>query len=215
MNKDSKFFREPFNGFSHLGGAILSILGLGILLYLGRGDTTRELSYMVYGISLVFMFSASAVYHLKNSSERATLFLRKLDHSAIYLLIAGTYTPICLIFFSSFWRIGLLVIVWSFALIGIIVKLSVIRAPRWITAGIYLVMGWLCLMALGDILRALQPGALAWLVAGGLFYTVGAVIYITKRLDFIPGKFGFHEVWHIFVILGAFSHFMLIALFST
>jgi len=209
-----KRIRQPFNGLSHLAGAVLSILGLAILLMRGWGDLTREISYLVYGISLILMFSASAAYHLSTADENGLLLLRKLDHTAIYLLIAGTYTPICLLFFEGFWRLGLLSIVWAFALIGVIVKLLIIRASRWVTAGIYLVMGWLVVMAVGELIRSMPSGALTGLIVGGLFYTIGAVIYITKKMDFLPGRFGFHEVWHIFVILGAFSHFLVIAIFS-
>lgn len=206
--------RQPFSGLSHLLGAILSLVGLVYLILKGWGDTTREISYLVYGVSLILMFSASATYHLVPTSEQRMLFLRKLDHSAIYLLIAGTYTPICQLFFTGFWHTGLLWIVWGMALAGIIVKFFVIKAPRWVTAGIYLVMGWLCIMAVGEMMRTMPPGALAWLIAGGLFYTLGAVIYITKKLDFAPGVFGFHEVWHIFVMLGAASHFAMIAFYT-
>ncbi len=214
MKNHLHILRQPFSGLSHLVGAILSFFGLVFLLFRGWGDATSEISYLLYGISLTLMFAASATYHLADSTDRVMLFLRKMDHSAIYLLIAGTYTPVCLLFLSGFWRIGLLSIVWAFGLIGITVKLFVIRAPRWTTAGIYLIMGWLCLLAIGEIVRALPAGALAWLIAGGLFYTVGAIIYITKKLDFYPGVFGFHEVWHIFVLLGAFSHFLMIVLFT-
>jgi hemolysin III len=160
------------------------------------------------------MFAASAAYHLALAGDRVLLMLRKLDHSAIYLLIAGTYTPICLLFFRGFWREGLLAIIWGMALTGIIVKMFIIRAPRWVSAGIYLVMGWLCVMGFREILATLPAGALGWLLAGGLFYTIGAVVYITKKMDLLPGLFGFHEVWHIFVILGALSHYLLVAVFT-
>ncbi len=214
MKNSSIHFRQPFNGLSHLIGAVLSFIGLVFLIIQGWGDATKEISYLIYGISLLLLFSASAAYHLTNSNDRVMLTLRKLDHTAIYLLIAGTYTPICLLFFEGFWRIGLLSIIWGMGLAGIIVKLFVIKAPRWVTAGIYLVMGWMCVMAAGELLRSMPPGALLWLAIGGLFYTLGAVIYITKKLDFIPDVFGFHEVWHIFVILGAASHFILIAIYT-
>ena len=210
----SKKIRQPFSGLSHLAGAILSLGGLVYLIVMGWGDITREIAYIIYGTSLILMFSASATYHMVNSSDKVTRILRKFDHTAIYLLIAGTYTPICLFFFTGFWRVGLLVIIWVLALAGIIVKLFIINAPRWVTAGIYLVMGWLCIMAVGEMLRSMSAVALAWLIAGGLFYTIGAVIYITKKLDFKPGVFGFHEVWHIFVMLGAASHYLLIAFFT-
>jgi hemolysin III len=204
--------RQPFNGLSHLAGAILSLIGMAYLIIKGWGDPLREASYVIYGISLMLMFSASAAYHLSTSSERGMLILRKLDHTAIYLLIAGTYTPICLIFFTGFWRQNLLWIIWLMALAGIIVKLFVIKAPRWVTAGIYLAMGWISVMAAGEMMRSMPPAALVWLLAGGLFYTIGALIYISKKMDFMPGVFGFHEVWHIFVMLGAASHFIVVAL---
>jgi hemolysin III len=206
-------FRDPVSGLTHLGAAVLAVFGLGALLWLGRGNLMKEISLLVYGISVILLFSASATYHLVKASPQIIQRLRKMDHSAIYLLIAGSYTPICLYFFEGFWRWGLLAIIWSMALIGIIVKLFVINAPRWVSAGIYLVMGWLSVMAVQEMLRAMPVGALVWLVLGGLFYTVGAVIYITKKMDFYPGVFGFHEVWHIFVILGSLSHFIVIAVY--
>jgi len=180
---------------------------------LGSGDPVKELSLLVYGLSLVLLFGASAAYHLAQVGPEALLRLRKFDHSAIYLLIAGSYTPICLHFFSGFWQWGLPVIIWLMALSGIIVKLFVIHAPRWITAGIYLVMGWLSVLALPEMAASMPAGALAWLVAGGLFYTLGAVVYILKKPDFYPSRFGFHEVWHIFVILGALSHFIVVLIY--
>ncbi|MGH2627385.1 MAG: PAQR family membrane homeostasis protein TrhA, partial [Anaerolineales bacterium] len=201
----------PVNGLMHLGAAVAAAAGLVVLLYLARASVPRLVSLTVYGATLVLMFSASAAYHLVSAGPRATLFLRKLDHSAIYLLIAGTYTPICLHFFSGFWRVGLPAVVWGLALLGIGVKLFIIRAPRWVTAAVYLAMGWLSLSAIGEILSSLPAGALAWLVLGGLFFTGGAVIYVLKKPDLFPGVFGFHEIWHVFVILGALSHFVLMA----
>lgn len=206
-------FRDPVSGLTHLAAAVLALIGLVGLLWIGWGDLLKEISLMVYGIGLVLMFSSSAVYHMVKAGPGVTQWLRKLDHSAIYLLIAGTYTPICLYFFSGFWRLGLLAIVWSMALAGVVVKLFIIRAPRWLTAGVYLVMGWLSVMAVKEIVTRMPPGALVWLVLGGLFFTIGAIIYIRKWPDFYPGVFGFHEVWHIFVILGALSHFIVIAAF--
>ncbi len=195
----------------HLAAAVAAAFGLVGLLWLGRGSVEKELSLLVYGLSLIGMLSASATYHLVQASPAVIRRLRKVDHSAIYLLIAGSYTPICLHFFSGFWRWGLLGIIWGMALVGILTKLVIINAPRWVSAGIYLVMGWLSVMAVNEMVRTMPVGALAGLVAGGLFYTAGAVVYMTKKLDFYPGVFGFHEVWHIFVILGCLSHFIVIA----
>jgi hemolysin III len=202
--------RDPVSGLMHLGAALAAFLGLVIMLYLAQDSHIKQMSLLIYGISLVLMFSASAAYHLIKAQTRVDLYLRKLDHSAIYLLIAGTYTPICLYFFTGFWKWGMLAIIWSVAIIGITVKLLIINAPRWLTAGTYLVMGWLAIIAIKEILIAMPPGAMVWLLLGGLFFTVGAVIYITKRPNFYPGVFGFHEIWHIFVILGCLCHFILI-----
>jgi hemolysin III len=203
--------REPVNGLTHLAAAVMAAVGLVVLLYLAYGALTEQVALLIYGSSLVLMFSASATYHLVKSNPRVTLWLRKLDHSAIYLLIAGTYTPICVHFFEGFWRWGILAIIWSMALAGIGVKLFIIRAPRWLTAGIYLLMGWLAVIAVREILRSMPVGALAWLLAGGILFSVGALVYVFKRPNFFPGVFGFHEVWHIFVILGCLAHFILVA----
>jgi len=206
-------FREPISAITHLVAASISFIGLIVLIVLGWGDFQKIIPFSIYGISLIMMFTASGTYHMVIARDSIILNLRKLDHSAIYLLIAGTYTPICIYFFSGFWQYGLLILIWSLAIIGIAVKLFIINSPRWITAGVYLVMGWLAIMGVQEILRTMPTAAIIWLVVGGLFYSLGAIIYITKFMDFFPGKFGFHEVWHIFVILGAFSHYYLILRF--
>ena len=148
-----------------------------------------------------------------NVKPDTLIWLRKMDHTAIYLLIAGTYTPICLYYFSGFWKTGFLAIVWGLALSGIIVKLFVIRAPRWVTAGIYLIMGWMSLLAIKEIITAI-PARCSYL-AGAWWSSLylGALVYIFKKPDFIPGVFGFHEIWHIFVIAGSLAHYLLIATF--
>jgi hemolysin III len=206
-----KFLREPVSALTHLIAAAAALLGTLAMLWLGWGDWKKKIALLIYGLSMTLMFLSSGIYHMALSEPAVIQRLRKMDHSAIYLLIAGSYTPICLYFFEDFWRWGLLGIIWTMALAGVIVKLFVINAPRWITAGIYLLMGWLSAMAIQEMLRTMPGAALAWLVAGGLFYTFGALIYILKKPDFLPGRFGFHEIWHIFVILGAFSHFVVIA----
>jgi hemolysin III len=208
-----KKLREPVNGLTHFFAAIVAAAGLIVLLVLGWNNFVKAISLSIYGVSLVLLFAASATYHLVKAGPRILASLRKLDHAAIYLLIAGTYTPICAIMFTGFWKWGLLAIIWSLAVIGIVVKMFIIDAPRWVSAGIYLIMGWLCIAAIGEMLRVLPAGALVWLLVGGVTYTLGAVVYITKKFDFFPGKFGFHEVWHIFVILGALAHYISIAVY--
>jgi hemolysin III len=206
-----KKLREPVNGLTHLAGAVLAVIGLVVLLVVGWSTPLKVIALLVYGLSLTAMFSASAAYHMVQARERGILILRKLDHSAIYLLIAGTYTPFCLLAFSGFWQWGMLAIIWTLAGAGIVLKLFLIHAPRWLNAGIYLVMGWLCLAAVGEMLAVLPGWVLGWLAAGGVIYSLGAVVYITRILNFKPGVFGFHEVWHIFVLLGAFAHYLAVA----
>ena len=203
--------REPFSALSHLVGAALALPAVGLLLAWGGRTPTRQAALLVYGMSLFALFAASGVYHAAAVGPQATQALRKIDHSAIYLLIAGTYTPFCAIAFSGFWQGGMLAVIWGLAAVGILVKVFVIHAPRWVTAGVYVGMGWLSVFALPQIRLHLTGAAANWLLAGGILYTLGAVIYVTKKCDFSPGVFGFHEVWHIFVLLGAAAHFAAVA----
>ena len=201
-------YREPVSGFTHLGGAIASTGGLIALLLVGWQGIEKIISLLIYGISLIGLFAASATYHLAQVKPKTQQILRKVDHSAIFLLIAGTYTPFCINAFTGFFRWGLLTIIWSIALIGILVKVFWIGAPRWLSALVYVIMGWLCVSAVGQMTVALTAFAMWWLIIGGIIYTLGAVVYATKMFNFVPGIFGFHEVWHIFVLLGALAHFV-------
>lgn len=203
--------REPVNGLTHLVAAAIALVGLVILVVIGWEQPGKVISLVIYGISLVTLFLASGLYHSVLATPRVVQRLRKFDHSAIFLLIAGTYTPICTNLLAGFWKWGLLGIVWGLALAGIGVKIFFLNAPRWVTAGVYILMGWLSIFGIREMLVTMPVGAIIWLAAGGLIYTLGAVVYITKRMDFLPGVFGFHEVWHIFVILGALAHFIMIA----
>jgi hemolysin III len=203
-----KNFREPVNSLTHWVGAVLALIGLIALLLVGWGTPAKVISLVIYGVSLIFLFSASATYHTVNRKDKVLEIFRKVDHAAIFLLIAGTYTPFCVIAFSGFWQWGMLSIVWSLALIGIIVKIFYIRSPRWLNAGIYVIMGWLGIAAAGQIFNALPVWVITWLVVGGVIYTLGAIVYSTKIFNFVPGVFGFHEIWHIFVILAAMAHFI-------
>ena len=206
-------FRDPVSGLTHLVAAVGAAFGVVILLLIARYDTTKAISLTIYGLSLVLMFAASATYHLVKAPPEVIKVLRKVDHSAIYFLIAGSYTPICVHFFSGFWQWRFLEIIWSMALAGVAIKIFIINAPRWLTAGIYLLMGWMSILAIPEMAVAMPVSALIWLVVGGLFFTLGAVVYIRKKPDFYPEVFGFHELWHIFVILGCACHFIVIATF--
>lgn len=205
--------REPVSGLTHFCGAIGAAFGLILLLFLGHDSLTKAISLTIYGITLVLMFSASSAYHLVSASPRVIAILRKIDHSAIYTLIAGSYTPLCVNFFQGFWQWGLMAIVWGMALVGVITKIFIINAPRWVSAGLYLIMGWFAVLAIPEMVSSMPLNALYGLMSGGIFFTLGAIVYIFKKPDFYPGFFGFHEIWHIFVILGCACHFVVIAVY--
>jgi hemolysin III len=203
--------RDPFSSLSHLAGAAAALIGLVALLVDHAKNPVWTISIVIYGLSLFLMFFASGIYHAVVSGPRVIQILRKMDHSAIYLLIAGTYTPFCMNAFNGFWKWGFLAVIWGLAVCGILVKIFFIHSPRWITAGVYVVMGWLSAFAVHEMLSTLPVVSIVWLVTGGLIYTLGAVVYTTRRMNFYPGTFGFHEVWHIFVILAAAAHFIAVA----
>jgi hemolysin III len=203
-----KKLREPVNSLTHWVGALLALVGLIALLIVGWSTPAKIISLTIYGLSLILLFSASAIYHMVLLKDKALEIFRKLDHAAIYILIAGTYTPFCVNAFEGFWKWGMLSIIWSLAIIGIVVKIFYIKAPRWLNAGIYVIMGWLSVSASGQMLSVLPTWVFVWLLIGGIIYTLGAVVYSTKMFNFKPGVFGFHEVWHIFVLLAAAAHFV-------
>jgi hemolysin III len=202
-------FKEPFNGLSHLVGAYLALIGTVVLVAASWGDAPKRLSLAVYGASLTVMLASSAAYHSIRCSPARVRRFRKIDHASIYLLIAGTNTPLCFNLFSGFWQWGLLAIVWGIAILGMVSKAFYISQSDWFFVSIYLGAGWISVLAIGEILRVLPAGAIMWLFAGGLLYSVGAILLVGKRLDFKPGVFGHHEVWHLFVVGAAFCHFML------
>ncbi|MEO8089033.1 MAG: hemolysin III family protein [Gemmatimonadales bacterium] len=198
--------REPVNGASHLIGLLLA--GAGTLLLLRMANSPAELvAFGMYGATLILLYLASTLYHSLTLSERPTRALRTLDHIAIYFLIAGTYTPVALITLKGHLGWALLTAVWLIALAGIPFKLFYLHAPVWLSTGTYLAMGYLALVAVVPIARAVAFGGLAWLVAGGVAYTIGAVIYARERPDPFPGRFGHHEIWHLLVLTGSACHF--------
>ena len=199
---------DLFNGLTQLGGAISALFGMIALLVIAQGQPVKVVSVLVYSVSLIAMFTASAIYHMANVKPVVLQTLQKIDHSAIFLLIAGTYTPFCLLAFTGFWHWGLLTLIWVIAVIGIVGCVFYIKSPRWLHTGIFVAMGWLCVMAAPQVPAVLPVAAMVWLFVSGVIYTLGAVVYATEILDFVPGKFGFHEVWHIFVLLGALAHFI-------
>ncbi|GAB4475388.1 MAG: hemolysin III family protein [Anaerolineae bacterium] len=209
-------FREPWSGLTHLAGLAAALVGLGLLLASAArsapGDTLRMASLLVYGLSLVLMFAASSTLHLYNGSQRATQLLNRIDHAAIYVLIAGSYTPVCVNLLEGFWRLGMLVIVWALAAAGIAYKLLIFRHDSIISTLFYLGMGWMALLALPQIVRVFDAAGLALLVGGGALYSTGAIFYSIESREVFTG-FGWHEVWHLFVLAGSTLHYLLILLY--
>jgi len=203
-------FRDPFSGFSHLTGAIIGSIASGILIIKASvyGDIWQVASFAVFGLCMILMFGSSAIYHLAQGSEEKILKLKRIDHMAIFGMIAGTYTPMCLVPLRESFGWTLLMVVWSLAIAGILLKIFWIGAPRWLSTIIYLAMGWACVFGLSTMKAVMPEVSFDWLVYGGIAYTLGAVIYATKWPDPWPEAFGFHEIWHIFVMAGAFSHFI-------
>jgi hemolysin III len=198
--------REPFNGGSHLLGFLLAGAGTGLLIRLAEGPE-QLVAFGVYGTTLIFLYGSSALYHSLVLPERRLRALRTLDHIAIYFLIAGTYTPVALITLHGTLGWTLLATVWAIALAGIPFKLLFLDAPVWLSTATYLGMGYLALVAAVPIAQAVSTTGLFWLVAGGVAYTVGAVIFARERPDPFPGRFGHHEIWHLLVLAGSGCHY--------
>lgn len=200
--------REPFNGLSHMVGAVLSIAALITLLVLAHGRVLQSFAFGIYGISLIILYTISALYHSLHITEEQESWWQRCDHIAIYLLIAGTYTPVCLLALPDPLRRNLLLAAYGIAAVGIALSLLWKGIPHWIRVVLYVVMGWLAVLALPH-LRTTFPAAVNWMIAGGLVYTGGVVFYATERPRLWPGKIEGHEIWHLFVMGGSACHFVM------
>lgn len=199
--------RDPLNGLTHCIGAVLALVGLIVLLV--RACTTPEpwhiASLSIYGVGMILLYTASTLYHWLPLSERGIRLWRRIDHSMIFVYIAASYTPICLVPLRGSWGFSLVSVIWAVAAAGLCMKIFWLEAPRWLSTGLYIGMGWAALVAFYPLSQTLPFAALAWLVSGGIFYTVGAIIYARKRPNW--GIFGFHELFHLFVMAGSACHF--------
>jgi hemolysin III len=193
---------------THGVGAALGAAALGVLVTLAvfRGDTWRVISFAVYGLSLFFLYLFSSFYHAVRN-PRLKLFFRYLDHSAIYLLIAGTYTPFLLVKMRGPWGWSLFGVIWGLAILGIVFNFVLLGQSRVLSGLVYIGMGWLVVVAIKPLLNVLPPGGLAWLVAGGLSYSFGVFFYVARKLPFN------HAIWHLFVLGGSTCHFVAILLY--
>lgn len=203
---------QPVNCLTHFFGAVFSLVGMVILLQLSKGEPLYMASFAVYGFSSVLLYMASALFHgLKVDPERRR-FLLKLDHVGIFMLIAGSYTPIALLTLTMHsptlgW--SFFIGVWTLATLGMYLKLRFLDAPHWVSTSFYLLLGWAALFALSPMSQILPTSAMALMFAGGIFYSVGAVVFVLQRPNLYPGVLGHHELWHLFVLAGGASHFLM------
>jgi len=204
--------RDKISTITHFIGAILSIVGLVYLIYKGIkvGNTPYLVGSLIFGMSMVLLYSASTTYHWARVNDKTLEILRKIDHMMIFVLIAGTYTPVFLVGLGGVFGFTLLVIVWTIAIIGIVLKAFWKGMPRKVTTTIYISMGWFSLVALYQLTKTLPLQGLIFLVLGGISYTIGGVIYGGKFEIFNFKNFGFHDVFHLFVLGGSFFHYLMV-----
>jgi hemolysin III len=197
--------KEHFNGISHLLGGLAAIVVTVLLVRAADtlGGVRAAVPFLIYGLSMVLLYFASATYHLLDVSPRAHVMLRRLDHVSISVLIAGSYTPVCLIALRGSIGVWLCLAVWGLAGAVILTDVFWLDAPRGIKAGLYVALGWFAVWATVPLQRAIGWGGMAWMLAGGLAYSVGALLYAIKRPNPWPGVVGFHEIWHLFVLAGS------------
>lgn len=203
---------EVYNTLISGLGALLAMAGIFLLVSeaLISRSGADVFGFSIYGFGLISTFVSSALHHGVNGSPRVNHLLRQLDHFAIFLMIAGTFTPFCLILLQNSLGRTMLGLIWTLALLGIGVKAAVPSAPRWFTTSLYVGMGWLGVMLVKPVYQAIHWQGVSLLLLGGIFFTAGAAIYVLEKPNPFPGKFGFHEIWHGFVLAGAASHFFVI-----
>ncbi len=203
--------RDPMSGLTHCIGAALAVLGTVLLIMRSVNPAMpwHIVTFSIFGGGMILLYTASTLYHWLPLSEKGIRVLRRVDHSMIFFYIAATYTPICLIPLRGPWGWSIFGVIWGLAFLGIGMKVFWLHAPRWFSTGIYLAMGWLVMVGIYPLYLALSGAALTWLVAGGVLYSLGAVIYALKWPDPLPKFFGFHEIFHLFVIGGSFCHFVM------
>lgn len=203
-------YKKPhLRGHLHQEAFFVS-LGAAALLIAKSSSTTAFLASFIYSLSLLIMFGTSALYHRPNWLPESRAIMKRLDHSAIFILIAGTFTPICIYALSELEGQRLLIIIWSAAIIGILQAVFWPRAPKYLTVMFYIIMGWMALPYIEQLNAYLGTSKLWFIISGGIAYTVGAVFYAFKKPNLFPGFFGYHELFHLFTIIGATLHFIVI-----
>lgn len=208
--------RDLVSGLTHCIGAALSLVGLVLLIVFSAiyGNAYHVVSFTIFGVGLFLLYLFSTLYHWLNISEKGITVFRKFDHIMIYILIAASYTPICLVPLRGPWGWTIFGIIWGLAVLGTILTAVWIKAPRFITTTIYIIMGWAVVIAAYPLIQVFEAAnnlsSLLWLLAGGIFYTIGGIIYGLKIPKTKWKGFGFHEIFHIFVMLGSACHYWFI-----
>lgn len=213
LQRQTHSIKDPGSAITHFIGMMMAIFSATPLMI--RACSHHEPVYViamaVFIVSMILLYTASTVYHTFDISERTNRILRKIDHMMIFVLIAGSYTPVCLLVLKG--RTGLLLcaLVWTVAIAGIIIKACWITCPKWFSSLLYIGMGWLCVLTFTQLINSLSPAAFGWLLAGGIIYTIGGIIYALKVpvFDSKHKNFGSHEIFHLFVMGGSACHFIL------
>lgn len=210
------YIREPFNSLSHLAGAVLSVVALIVMIVkasITDAPTLHVVAVTIFGVSMILLYSASATYHMVLAKDRIIAILRRLDHSMIFLLIAGSYAPFCLIALNGSTGFVLFAVVTCIAIAGILFKMVWFNCPRWLSTGLYIGMGWIIVFLASPLAETLSSIGFWLLVLGGLMYTIGGIIYGAKP-TFLQSKYlGFHEIFHIFILLGSTFHFLCVYMY--
>lgn len=209
--------KDPGSAITHGIACLLALAGTAPLMIKAarQPDTIHLAALSIFILTMILLYAASTIYHSVDSTEKVNRRLRKMDHMMIFVMIAGSYTPICLIALHN--RIGyiLCALVWGIAIVGIILKACWITCPKWVSSVLYIGMGWLCVLAFVPIFHALPRAGFDWLLAGGIIYTIGGIIYALKvpLFDARHKDFGSHEIFHVFVMLGSACHFIVMYFF--
>lgn len=209
-----KKWKDPVSALTHFIALMLAIPCAALLIVKSTHSTAYHIVGMsIFGVSVILLYLASTIYHMLNISDKVSNVLRRIDHMMIFVLIAGSYTPICLVPLRGAWGWNLLGIIWGMAICGIILKALWINAPRWLSTAIYVVMGWIVLVAFYPLCKNIDIWGIVLLTLGGIIYTIGALIYGLKIPVFNFGPFGFHEIFHLFVIGGSICHIIFMFLY--
>jgi hemolysin III len=202
--------QDLFSFYSHISGASVVLVAALVLIYQARSCLSIVFVSSIYGLSAMFMLVSSALYHAFKKEENQANFLRKMDHFAIFCMIAGTYTPLCFIYLEGFLKWALIGAQWILVIAGFFLKVYYIKAPRVFATIVYLLMGWMAIIPIQQLISVMPTVSMVLLFAGGIAYSIGAIIYMLKRPNPWPGFFGFHEIFHLFILLGVFLHLVVV-----